>query len=742
MDFFVYINDTLVSEPEGMRELEISIRRDDEYHGIGFEATTDALKFRGDGYALLKSLHDTYLIDADIVLRIMFVCDDSTEPQLLYTGKANMGTYKENCGSDCFVSLMFEENSCITVLRNRFDQKVDLDVAVAFDKTTALTDAAPVELELTAVELMLQNEAELSADVIGPDWADDPTLWFDNITPSGMSAYIVPAFDTLVWGSLGTFNGAVILPEFHNGGANNRPAYLSMFPTVNIINETSDIECAFSDVDMSFRLQGQVTQVGSSGNTFLTVKVFKLAAGADGSNLADWTQLYDNDFATVAGSTTVSFDVADTLTFPLETGERIYFGVYVLVNDADNISSFIWQQTGENFLQMQSAQVCENSTTEGYLVYEALNRIVEAITDKCAQVDSAFFGRTDSTPIAKPQDGCSSLRFVTSGLKIRNAEKPYFFLSMKTAIDSLNAIDNIGFDVLQEISGTTVRVENVEFFYQPLQILSLDFIPEAETLLREDMHVSVIKIGYKRWEIENINGLDEFNSNREYRTRFKTIDNVLERLSDFVAGSYPIEITRRQSFAKTGAEDTTYDNEPFIICVKRSDSNFIVEKEIFLTADNVFSPETKYNMRITPVRNLAKWFPSIANAYADPNESTSKLYFVSGTGNIDAAIELDSSFKNSCEYLWGVVVENEDLDKESFYDGVQYNLPPMFWRNSTVSFEYPLTFAQYQTIKSNPYGYISYQCGTGIVKHGWIKEVRFSPIEGIANFTLIKQYEL
>jgi hypothetical protein len=327
---------------------------------------------------------------------------------------------------------------------------------------------------------------------------------------------------------------------------------------------------------------------------------------------------------------------------------------------------------------------------------------------------------------------------VTSGLKIRKAQNPAFFVSLKDLFEGLRAIDNIGIGVEPNpyIPGYDwLRIEPIDYFYQDVEILRLPYVPDVEIAVQEQLHYSLIKSGYQKWEVERVNGLDEPNSNREYRTSLTSVSNPLDITSKLVAGSYAIEVTRQQSFADTGAADTTYDNETFIICVERQAYSYIVERGNVNNAANIFSPQTLYNWRIRPYSNLMRWFKSIANSYTDINSSTHRLYFSSGTGNFIAEGQLTDAF---CKLENGVKAENRDLSKFDFAN--EADATPL-WRPDYASLKYPLSVADYKTLKANPYGYISFQCGTGEWKKGYVQDSRYRLNKGEADFILKIKYE-
>lgn len=153
------------------------------------------------------------------------------------------------------------------------------------------------------------------------------------------------------------------------------------------------------------------------------------------------------------------------------------------------------------------------------------------------------------------------------------------------------------------------------------------------------------------------------------------------------------------------------------------------------TIQNVLLPETAFNLRITPIRNLLRHYPSIAESLAR-NDDTN-LYFSDGSGNIKAVINLAAN--HSC------VQENDKMLSES--DTITPNdFAPTFDKkpivqNETIEFDYPVTFAQFGNIIDNPYGLIGFTCQDGIAQYGWIEDFKYQPRTGIAEFILKPKIE-
>lgn len=720
-----YLDDIEIDEPIGYNELELSTKRDDKYHGMQFEASTSTLEFYGNGALYLQNQKALYGLRANVIYRSEIACDND-EFEEVYRGRLNFGKYKETCGNTCRVSLPAEEDNCAVIFKSRFDQKVDIDSVTAFDKLTGLPTYAglgiTIDIPAKALEVGTVGNVGPGSNAIndtvsiGSYWIARPTYevtendsidtghLFPSVDkqafPDDFAAPISPQllFDDIITCFPGTFTY-----EFRNAG--------------NILLEAEDEPFLIQSI------KSKAVQWDGVGNIF------------ENAVLIDEIEIE----GTVGGfDYSTDFDATHSGTMAIPEGIGVYSFIEIAFAVPDDM--FINLTYNPNTrMSITATKLCPDTPAQVYMVHETLSRVAEAITNRCLRIRSDYYGRIDSQPFAADTDGCGSLRVLTSGLKLRQApdDQDKFFASMKDLLEGLNGIDNIGFAIQEDdtIPGFFVlRVEPMEYFYQDTEMLVLDSIPIADSEVQETLFYSKVLIGYKRWEVEEVNGLGEPNSNREYRTSLDTISNPLDATSAFVTGSYPIEVTRQQSFAESGAADTTYDNDIFLICVTRNAYDFEVEQGGITSPANIFDPATLLNFRLTPVRNLFRWAKSIFNSYPNISSSLDRLFFSSGTGNIIAEGQLTDS---DCRLENGNVAENQDLSINNFANTA--DATPLY-RPEYVTFEYPLSVAQYRMLKALPYGYISYQCGSSAYEKGFIQEIKFQVAKGIATFTLKKQW--
>lgn len=732
MDYLFYINDLSIEEPIGWEDFELSMNRDDKTHGMQFEASTGVLKFYGAAAEYLKQQRDLYGIKANVTFTAQQFCASPYEPIEEITGRLNFGKYKRRCGNACVVELPLEEDSCKVVFKSRYDQKVDLDKMVAADGITFLANYAQLGQELTLKAKALQASVDGS---VGPDGY---VVEYDAGNPfSGSLQWIRPSYEVERYNNIATGQLQSLSEYICNDGSCG-----SIGPLTPQLLFEDTIQCFDGNFAYDIRKKGTLTI--TNGGVVFYIKMFLFTWDGVGDIFAEADlvaeQMLVDYGGTPATDPIVGFD--GTLNGVTTLAEGIGLYAALEIGMAGQSYHLKVDFDPETHFTLNAIKLCPDTQVQYYMIHEALSRVAESITNNCVRVKSSYYGRTDSQPFSFDDDGCGGLRMLTSGLKIRRAPDGRFFASMKDLFEGLNPIDNIGFDITEDpdLPGNfLMNIEQVDYFYKDQEIFSIDSIPEGTDEMQEQMHYSKINVGYKKWEVEGINGLDEFNSNREYRTSLDTVSNTLDITSALITGSYPIEHTRQQNFADSGAADTKFDNDAFLITLKRMAYDFVVEQDNVSSAANFFDPDTIYNFRLSPLRNLMRWYKTIASGYADLGSSESKLFFNAGTGNFNATGEIiEGAYDGECKLESMPITENQNLFVTHFARATDYT--PL-WKPETFAYEYPLNIAEYKSIKENPYGYVSYQCGNGAYEKAFIKEIKFRPAKGRATFVLLKKWQ-
>jgi hypothetical protein len=730
MEYRFYLDDLEIEEPNGWVDLELSLIRDDVFHGIGREASTGTLEFYGDAFEYLKDAYDTNKLSAEVLFTAQQRCEGATEWEDLVSGQLNFGKYKQNCGNICSVTIPIEEKSCELILRSRLDQKVDVDKQFSNNNMLGLTPYAGLGMELYLPPKALQGRVEgYVGDVPDLFTIDTP----GQIVATNVVKVFRPSYNDERYNSIST--GQLVPSVYYEGLSDDSFGPIS--PQLLFENNSG---CFDTPITIEARVKGTYTMNVNYGSLQLRLIAVRWDA-ATGTALTDGTLVTSTVLRATAAytaDTEEAFDgtISDSIT--LAEGEGLYIWLEA-TGDEESSHEITVRFEEETYVSLVGEKLCTGSNSNVYMIHELLSRVTESITDNCIRAKSNYYGRTDSQPFAFDEDGCGSLRCLTSGLKIRLAKEPNFFISLKELLTGLNAIDCIGYDVIPDpdLDGKYIlRVEDMRFFYEDVELLNLDDIPTIESQVMEQKCYAQIDIGFKKWETDEANGLAEMHSTRTYRTSLKTVNNRLDITSNLVAGAYALELTRTSQYGDTGGADNTYDNEAFILCLQRSAYGFEVERDNIANPENIFSPETQYNYRISPARNMMRWYKVAAAVYGVLGDTSNKIFFTAGTGNLTAKGEIWGSGYEFCKIEGQAIAENQDLFITNFSGTDEYI--PVF-DNENVQFEYPLSVGEYKRIKENPYGYITYKCGRDR-KRGYIKEIKWRPEAGLATFILKKKW--
>jgi hypothetical protein len=196
----------------------------------------------------------------------------------------------------------------------------------------------------------------------------------------------------------------------------------------------------------------------------------------------------------------------------------------------------------------------------------------------------------------------------------------------------------------------------------------------------------------------------------------------------FIADPYAIEVTRRQQFVPDTA-NWKYDEDVFVVAlnlqyITGSHINLRIDTGMTDAGNTVISPDTVYNVRISPERNAIRW----AERFFEVRRDKNVLEFTAGTGNVDAKGKpADSAYPGMPSfYLEDSGVGNVQSEKGDILRKVPVLKPEI------LSFDYPFSFADYCAVFRNPYG--------SVVVDGevcYIQKIEPNLLKGLASFELI-----
>ncbi len=721
MIFRFYLNDILIDEPVGFDATKVKLKRSENWHGVMSETDSQSVDIYGTGYTILKDLYDSYGIDAVAILRIEYACVDTFE----VLGEYSITFYNSQwfCGNNCYCKVGIERKGCLYQLTNALDTKVDLDALKAIDKTTDLADYDYLgkEIEVPSKTIVLSSNAIVSEYITNDVLVDVNAQYGGTYTGVIQIAFFMP-FDNIGLEELSEISTAISFK--HNFGAISDDDIHSEYIYKNIVN---NFQCLGDSYNISINTSG-VLNLSTTATLFpisVTFFVYKLSGTTR-------TELYSQILINTGTPTDkiYEYNISYSDSVSLLEGDYIYSYIFVnaLKTTIGNFDLFNISEFKDSEFNISLDSICPSTNAKLYLVNETLSHISEYVTNNCLRVYSEYLGRTDSQPYNQSSDGCGGMIGLTNGLFLRRIEDVYtgdktpkLALSFNDVINAVNAVNPVGFAIELNGDDEVIRVENWEHFYNDMVVADIGSVTVKKSPNLK-LHFKNFKTGYNKYEAEEYNGLDEFLTEREYTTSLVNHNATLDKVCQFVASGYAIEITRRKGNADS--KDWRYDNDTFFICLKRLSGELVVEQGNIINNANIIDASTILNFTISPARMAMKWFKYITTFL----KSTKELIYSSGKGNTAAEGELI----NVCSIESGVISEKQNITQSDF----QTSEDGIYLAELHGVDEVPFTFEQYKSVKLNPHGLIAYNCDA-VQKYGWIQEFEYSFVDGKASFILI-----
>lgn len=722
--------------PTGWERPVISLQRDSRWHGIFFDYGLNDLSFRGSPADIIREEWEAEGVNGQMQLRILYRCSDGQFDEI-YLGKLNFTRYRETCGIECSVSIGLEDNNDVMLFRNNYNQKVNLNSNLAFDQVTTLTDYTYLNFDMTIPGRGLPQQ------VSGSSAEGQHPFYPITVTWPGISnaVYIRPVYinnqrDEIEDGNLlgGSAYGL-------NQNQPPHPAGIEAQLTLNV-----DPACTTGDFTYSVRLKGHIREATNSNRT---VSIYSVVTTFDGwDNIADpslhITTLLPITNYTAATGPDFDFDQSYSGSTTITEGQSFAAFIFVVItpNAAGRTSDIFMDWDAETEISISTVSLCDPTPAKVTMINEAASRCVEAITNDGIRFYSQTFGRTDSQPYAIDSDTCAGLMSITNGLNVRRKlladdTQPGFFKSMQEIFEEMTRLWNIGLTIEDDPNRTgfrRLRFENWEYFYQN----DVGLILPAPMSIVKSVDLNRIfnrmTVGYNKWEAEQVTGLDEFMTTREYRLDINAIDKPLELNTDLICSPYTIEITRRQA---QQSNDWKYDNDTMGFCVVRGGANFIVEQFQGTTSgvENVSDPGTCYNARVRPSVIAMRWFNYVVQGIKAVTAST-RLIFSKGVGNYIAKLKT-----NTCNIEGQPISESEDIDITDF-DNPQEAQPITQPELDTLNVSLP--YSTFKQLKDDPtlrFKTIKYPCN-GVYREGWINSLQYNLEDGSADFEMIPKNDL
>lgn len=650
----------IIEEPIGWKSDEKELARHEQYHGI-ISRFSNSSKFIGDGKEFIQLVDDVDGINADIQLKREEKHHQTDEWQLGYSGNLDLST-KETENNQ--IAIKFNSGGIEQVLKARESEQVEIDRTTTIDGQT-IPNIIPITVALDGRRIFLKSKLETKVNDNSLSLYCESNAGNTRNQTAGIPFSIInkshEQVQEVLSGNTASENTGTTGMMFFANSDKKRTLHIKT-------NFTFKFDAHQDHIDWStFSINLTKFKNGVDYNTPTRILLFSL-----------------NSKNAISGAIGKTFSVNYDNTIDVEAGESLAIEAFekadFKVSGNAKLAITLTEIFGTLFVEEDSHN--EKSTTKAILVHELMDRLVTIATGKEKAFYSDFLGRTD---LSYAVDGPGSLTAVTHGFWIRQFEKlplpteatattskvenlfKPLATSFKDAVASLDSVWNIGIGI--EIVGNKerVRLEELSYFYNNNVTIRLpNQVKKVKRSCATEYYYSALEFGSEKGgTYEEAMGLDEPNGKSNFTTVINRLKSTYTKLSKYRFDTYGMEFARRKPKSLNDTEDTPYDNDNFLMDLKRGITATFEQRkwqdDFEKEPTGIFDPSSATNLRFSPFNCLLRhswWFGGGFKKYL-----TDYVRYGSSTANS----QLKTKLTGKNEYSENGNIINSELSTARFF---------------------------------------------------------------------------
>lgn len=692
----------LKDDPIGWNEDERELSRSNKSYGV-FTTLSNNLEFVGDGAEYISDTYNKYGTEVGLVLERLVKDEITDEWEIDYVGNLDLKTYTLKNER---VAVKFLTGGLQSIIDSQKREKFELD------RTTSIDGDEITPLTYKSMEFIGRNiflESELKSTNTNNYIADNvftlpiPKTYADDVNVTSIAPTDIKRIQD-------TYNGQTLndikftTPEiFYQENDRNR--------IINLDFKINDIELKFINGynDKFFDVHLCVLEDNNNDSSWEIV---------DRTRIIFYDVVSDGDQAEHDANGKVVKSFSYNSDIELLQGQAL--GIFYNTKIEANPDAFDNIQVGLNantlILKIEEDSILPITYNKGLRVFNACDRLLEIYTGQKGLLTSEYFG---SITEGYNSNGKFSKALLASGLMIRNFEDATLSISLDDII-GLSGYFNLGWSVENFGNVQKFVLEDLRYFFQGVVALDLtDEDLDIEFSVANDFLFSSVTIGNEEaGKYEELQGLSEYNAKTTYTTHLKSADAKYEQTPKVRADLIGAELARRKQAISNPTEDTSYDDDIFLLDTSDIDGLYVFRKwyNDYESVNGVYDIDTAFNLRLTPYRCLERhawFFNSGLTKYQDRFTR-----YANGTGNVNVSTQKENEQLRPEN---GNVL-NSDLDKPLFI-------------SEYLTFDYPIT----HTISKKLQGKTSIDgrevpnvnClvklkHKGVIYYGWIMSVKLN----------------
>lgn len=695
----------IVTEPVRWDQVEIKGNRDKTYHGWRSQYSDGKIDLEfscEQGRQIIINEYEAHGNDGFTQFQYGFVYQG--EYQVLFDGKLNYNTYKKKRST---VAISIESKDYNDTFNSRIDTKVSLtDIKTQDGNNIAAPKIINVGLHGKAIATQFR--------------VNNTTQFEYTIIEQGRRFYALPQTIEATANEISdTYPTSLIVTT-------EAPYDVDLYAhDIKYAGQYSfDIKFVH-DIKMRAALAGNYTL-----RAYFMINDVKYEAGP----------VINDDIFQVWESIRMNFSYQGVHT--LQPGDKIYWFFQMDLNGI--LQSPVITQISVD-INVQALEEAEGSSTNGWLLFDVCDYVARNITDNFTYLNSGFLAVKSSLQAI---DGEGSLYVLTNGKQIRryNTQDYPLKISMSECLEIVRTLFCCGYGFEKSGGNEFIRIERVNYFYQNKKIIQIDNPFEYYEEAALDQIYNETEYGYEKYLEEGVNTLDEYNTYHQGLLPIKTEKKKLVIKCPAIASGYSIEKCRRNQYEDTPSDSVENDDEPFIIAVTRDATNkYKAERdEAFDVVNNVISPSTAYNLRLTPRRMEINWSVWVSNIlhYKQPVEEIKTTFIVQNA-------KLQTKLKMSDLRPVGDIFKDLWQEDQSIQVGA-YPVAERIFRPEYINVKAKITPDLYVKLdkamrgedsSTTNYGYVVVKDNDGLYQAGFLMEVTYNFYSELVSMKLLKKHD-
>lgn len=685
--------------PAGWNEMGITFERNEVYHSV-LRSRIGNLRFGRKpnlGGDLIKTAYDVDGLSANVSITIKKRNTQTNDYDVFYTGILD---FKTIIIDRDFIEINSEDGSKEALFKAR--EEIDYNLR----DTVSTDDTAITQFSVSHKNLRLKP------------------------------------IDIYLWA---IFNGEIIFDEsptgsfFHSLYFDETSTELNilgdrLFPSVTRLYENttgSSLNVDFT-IPWTANLEGSASTTGSTPHEFDLSYVLRLVRYNSSGGVVSITNISsfsDTDTQQFRDGIVNDQDILHSDTGEYKSQIGLSDGDYIALQteiSGDLSNASLSYEFSSSF---QSVNIVENypspaatTNSDTFFPYEAFTRLIQlstSETDTSKLLHSDFFGRTDSEFQTYASDGEGSLIGITSGRNIRRYPNDPIIANARELFSSFDTIFNLGlgFDRVND----RFFIEKKADFYKDFEMFDLGDVSGLKISPAEKKYYSQMVIGQRDTvKYKEAQGALEFNVKSEFSSVIP-VKNPLPNRSKYHTDSLGVEFARRSPYYSTGAEDTDYDENIYLIASQRAGLLFeSIQGSDYDSVSGIVGIEGYYNFILSPKRSLLRW-GNILKGMLWKN-TLSKLKFVNSQKDVNVSSKLGSTDP--------IITEHDDVNYSELDDALFY--PEMY------EFESPISKEIVNQLNADPHGYVTFNFN-GETFEGFLIKVTTKDYSKKADWQLIRK---